>query len=1122
MKDLYRVRFTIQAKEGNTLNLEGVLAERIRKWVERKFGNKAVASIVPDWSAFLLGATFGNPDTVGEFYSETVSARNCWACRITEFPRYNHKYIPRKWVTEIGVCIHSDIEWDVSYSVRYVDLAGYSGLKQSRPKLNIPNIAKQLLSSEEWDCTSNGEPLEADITHYKAFDGDLFGIADCIAIAEQGENLEPFQTNTSIRREGTHTVSDLKKLAKQEIEYLCQQMSPKKIRAYFQKYPKDFTKIRPGFRPNALPDADAINILIRNSDKPFIWSFIDDTVKRWIGEIADYRKEKEQNGSSAEEALLLAIPQSVFADNVELYLALCGEDYSSDYVLLLKSAATLLKKAVLLPTPGDSIVVSKEVEEKIEELTKKNEQLQVDLDTEKFAHTNTIQVLAGATAHNAFLQQSLTSAESRIDVAATRIVQMQEELELLRKLAKYADSDADDASSDTEYEYTSICQVYSDHYSCQTWLIRLADIHSGKISRFTRIEDMPYYFDNRDRLFWRDGPRDEGYVGIWHWNAVPNKNDPATDYVTTSFAKYGKIIEIVEFPDCHTYEEIVKYLSEKSIPHSQGRKYFFALSGSKGNIQGLLCNENDLDIENGSAKLKSSTSVLPRYVISTADIITIAGKNYYRFTNMGMPQDIYHVKSPFAVVKDVVVSRATSAVLRQQGITKKEAQHCRLFLMDLPVTTIAQEIADGYGCTETEATEYLTQFLVLAETYLDENDLDVGTLSAALSRNPDMVDKCKQLLEAEWRSENEAMLKEAIAVRDRVEQETTRLGSQVQELKGNIAGLLTQVDEIESQITAKLQLATDVETKVAERIAAARANAADFICEMAFAGNRELPATKTETDTKRVVSIRHHAQCKYGGTIDDIDMLEEELACNFDALGYNATSANQMAQIVTFCICNRQPILCGSNASAIADAISVLLHSKGAYEITLPMASDRCNELCEALGAECAEENAVILLNGVFDGYSMNAYTTVMQYASQWNNHSVLLLSISGIDPASIPSAVWDDVWFIDGDMGLTQFPHGLLNGFDIACELVLEFEETLLKVERRKLKQFSGVLSNRAVLNYAGYLVASGSELKKNDLLILQLLIQAKAQNQDDEMITLLKSAGIDLAANKLLSRYI
>lgn len=928
------------------------------------------------------------------------------------------------------------------------------------------------------------------------------------------------ETSEPEKKVAESTMPDLTKINKSGIEYLCRQMSPKEIKSYFQRYPKEFTRIKPGFRPNTLSDDEAVNLMIRHSDKPFIWSFIEKTIKLWFSEIDDFRKEQERNGASKEEALLMAIPQSVFADDVELYVALSGESYTTEYVLLLKTAASMLRKTTLTVVP-EQPGADPAIAEEITELTEKVVRLEADLETEKTAHNTVAKALAEAMEEKTLLQENLSAAEARLNSAATRTVQMQEELDGLRKLAKFADSDDVDAS-DSEYAYTSVCQVYSKPYSTQTKLTRLADIEDGKLSRFTRLENVPYLFGNRDRLSWMDGPREDGYIGIWRWNAVPNKFDSSTDYVTTSFSKYGRIIEIIELPDCRTYEDIIKYLSEKGIPYTPGRKRFFALSESKEGIPGLLCRDNDFDIANTSAKLKADTTVLPQFVISSSDIITIAGKRFYRATNMGTPQDIYHLKSPFAVAKDVIVSRATSAALRQQGITKKEAQHCQTFLMELPVTTIVQEIADAYGCSEAEATEYLTRFLEFAETYLNESDLDLGTLAAALSRNPEMVAKCKYIVEAEWRAENDAMLDEAQKKRDSAAQETSELEKRAGEIEATIAGLLSRQADIEAQIDSKLQLATDVEAKVAARIAAARGNAADFICEMAFASGSSMPVPGKEIEEKRSGVIRRKISCNQGGTIDDLDLFEEELAHNFNTLGYSTEIADEMAQIITFCICNKQPVVCGRNAGSIADAVSALLHSNGAYEITLPMASDRLNELCERLETECNEERAVILFNGVFDGYSMNAYSTVMQFLSQWANNCLVLFSTSGIDPASIPSDVWENVWYIDGDAGLTQFPRGMLNGFDVSCDFALKPDEGGFKAERKKLKQFTSVLSNRAVLNYAGYMLASGSALKESDILILQLIIHAKAQNKLDDMLSLLKSAGVDAETRKLLDRYL
>lgn len=71
-------------------------------------------------------------------------------------------------------------------------------------------------------------------------------------------------------------------------------------------------------------------------------------------------------------------------------------------------------------------------------------------------------------------------------------------------------------------------------------------------------------------------------------------------------------------------------------------------------------------------------------------------------------------------------------------------------------------------------------------------------------------------------------------------------------------------------------------------------------------------------------------------------------------------------------------------------------------------------------------------------------------------------------------------------------------------------------------MRPFSAVLSNRAILNYAGFLVASECELKKCDLLLIQLLIQGQAQGKTEEMLSSLENSGIELSSNKALTKYL
>ena len=44
--------------------------------------------------------------------------------------------------------------------------------------------------------------------------------------------------------------------------------------------------------------------------------------------------------------------------------------------------------------------------------------------------------------------------------------------------------------------------------------------------------------------------------GVWQWNAVENKTTPGKDYVTTTYVQNASFIEVIEFSDCHSYEDL--------------------------------------------------------------------------------------------------------------------------------------------------------------------------------------------------------------------------------------------------------------------------------------------------------------------------------------------------------------------------------------------------------------------------------------------------------------------------------------------------------------------------------------------------------------------------------------
>ena len=101
---------------------------------------------------------------------------------------------------------------------------------------------------------------------------------------------------------------------------------------------------------------------------------------------------------------------------------------------------------------------------------------------------------------------------------------------------------------DFRVEFTSLCRVSIDSNG-QVWLNRLADVKDGKYVIPEYYEDMGRVFENRDRIFRRDGPSYEGAIGVWSWSAIPNQNNPETDYVQSAFQPELNPVRVFEIYD---------------------------------------------------------------------------------------------------------------------------------------------------------------------------------------------------------------------------------------------------------------------------------------------------------------------------------------------------------------------------------------------------------------------------------------------------------------------------------------------------------------------------------------------------------------------------------------------
>lgn len=126
-------------------------------------------------------------------------------------------------------------------------------------------------------------------------------------------------------------------LNEDEIRYICSVIPLKEWVSYFNQYPKDFAKVMPGFRAKSLKNQEQINNLIfRRYRQPFISSFIEKHISRWMEQIQQEISLLTDRGESKESAWLQTLPFSYFVDDIGIFFKLIGEEISTGNLALLR------------------------------------------------------------------------------------------------------------------------------------------------------------------------------------------------------------------------------------------------------------------------------------------------------------------------------------------------------------------------------------------------------------------------------------------------------------------------------------------------------------------------------------------------------------------------------------------------------------------------------------------------------------------------------------------------------------------------------------------------------------------------------------------------------------------
>lgn len=502
--------------------------------------------------------------------------------------------------------------------------------------------------------------------------------------------------------------------------------------------------------------------------------------------------------------------------------------------------------------------------------------------------------------------------------------------------------------NNNEVSFMSLCYITED-YGGHIWLNRIADVEDDTIHSPVKSERKNNRFENRDKLYYNDGPTALGTVGVWKWTAIPNRNDPETDYVQSYYVKDYSPVRVVVLKDKSLGEVIEKL--RKGTVHTEAYycDTFFCYKPNLGQLTGVLCRISEFGIADGHAKLLETVCSLPSYTIFSWDTYKWEDGNlrFLRSLRMENPSGYVLVGNMDEAIRTLLLERITWPSFRECiGATKAEWRICKLLLDKFGGESLYDDVAQKLHCTLDEARKAVDDFVNRAYDLIKVGDIDVSVLGEIAKNHEGLREICEKAIAEEWKESHETEIAKAKAEVSEMEQKISGLQRQHGELMGEIVAKQDELDKLLAKKEQYELIGEETLAAVRRKIADAQKDMAGFIADMSVFLPQSTAVLPQGNHPAFPWQYSSPADDQYSA--DDIE-LAENWRDEYDAIHQNLSNALNIEP--DFCLMltaflyaahiNNVPILIvGPGGQDIAEALSASLYAVGAGQLTL---GDECD-----------------------------------------------------------------------------------------------------------------------------------------------------------------------------------
>lgn len=534
------------------------------------------------------------------------------------------------------------------------------------------------------------------------------------------------------------------------------------------------------------------------------------------------------------------------------------------------------------------------------------------------------------------------------------------------------------------FEAVSLC-YFNGSDSLWRWT-RVADIQNGELTTFWYNPSDDYYYENRHTLpDYSSNPFVKGDLAVFAWSDSPNKNN--ADKVYTRVNDYRAFpIQVFTIP-VQTPMQAIDAL-RNGVPMGNTLHDVMYLFGEKHDtMTGILCSSDSIEQRGEKYYLKNDVVKVPYYLLSTDDILQIrelktvsevSSATFLKRITVESPNGYIQTKQSSDVVKDVILKgrmltwnsfrNFTSNAEGSHKYTQKELRVFKEYLAQVQCKTVQEELAAELGCTVSEATTYIENFIENANSYLEGDEVDTQLLSRLVMANDELREKYTALVEEKWKTDAAEKINIAAQKVEELEAQCKEKANTLKSLNSDIEDRRDKLQELQNEVAQNKILARESYSMVQEKIATAKHDVSSFLADMAcYFPNSTVIANSSVTTCGDYVHGTALESDKVE-TFDSWESLVDELRGNLGCVGVAQEYENSFAAFLYATHRVRMPLLlAGYVCEEIGQTLSVSVFGKYADILTC---SGNCNlsMIHDAFSGE-----GILLIRNPFCGDWLNA-----------------------------------------------------------------------------------------------------------------------------------------------------